>query len=254
MPTPLELAEDFTLYLPPRRGYIREVTDAYVLTTGTSGGSVTRIRLGDDDDVERALRDVRARVAGAPIEDVTWWCGTLTTPSDLPQQLFELGLVPDEEAPSLAAMLLDEPPPGEPQAVVRRVEAFEDFRTAMEVDDAAWPSPPAVRERRMSNLDQHWQTALEQGAAYYLGYVDGEPVAQARAFFVDGAALLMGATTLPRMRGRGVYFSLVHARWRDAVERGTPRLVVQAGQMSRPILERIGFKTIGEIQLLVDRL
>jgi hypothetical protein len=253
MPTPLELAEDFTLYLPPRRGFIREICDDYVLTTGTSGGSVTRIRLGEDD-VERALSEVRARVSGAPIENVTWWCGTLATPKDLPEQLLELGLVLDEEAPTLASMLLDEPPPGEPQAEVRRVETFEDFRRAIEIDDEAWPAPPAVRERRMRNLDQLWQTMQEQGAAYYLGYLDGEPVGQARAFFLDGAALLLGAATVPRVRGRGVYFALVHARWRDAVERGTPRLVVQAGPMSRPILERIGFRTIGEIQLLVDRL
>ena len=56
--------------------------------------------------------------------------------------------------------------------------------------------------------------------------------------------LLLGGASLPRVRGRGVYFSLVHARWRDAVARGTPRLVVQAGPMSRPILERLGFEQV----------
>lgn len=66
--------------------------------------------------------------------------------------------------------------------------------------------------------------------------------------------LLLGGASLPHVRGRGAYFALVHARWRDAVERGTPRLVVQAGRMSRPILERSGFRKLGEIRLLVDRL
>jgi len=253
MPTPLELAEDFTLYLPPRAGYLREVTDEYVLTCGNSGGTVARIRLRDGD-VERALFDVRARVTGQEIETVTWWCGENATPADLPERLLELGLVPDDEAPTLAAMLLEQPPPGEPTAEVRPVETFEDFCTAMAVDMESWPIPEPVRQRRLQRMPELWQTAQEQGAVHYLGYLDGEPVGQARAFFLDNAVLLLGGATLPRVRGSGVYFSLVHARWRAAVERGTPRLVVQAGPMSRPILERLGFEKISEIRLLVDRL
>jgi hypothetical protein len=253
VPTPLELAEDFTLYLPPRTGYLREVRDEYVLTCGNSGGTVARIRLRDED-VERAVDAVRARLGTEHVETVTWWCGEHTTPADLDQRLLALGLEPDDEAPTLASMLLDEPPPGEPTAEVKRVETFDDFRTAMLVDMDAWPIPPAVRARRVAKLEELWATAQEQGAVHYLGYLDGEPVAQARAFFLDDAVLLLGGACLPRARGRGIYFSLVHARWRDAVARGTPRLVVQAGPMSRPILERAGFRKLGEIRLLVDRL
>ena len=63
----------------------------------------------------------------------------------------------------------------------------------------------------------------------------------------------MGGAVLPDARGRGVYTSLVHARWDEAVERGTPRLVVGAGSMSAPILLKLGFEEIGAIRLLVDR-
>ena len=45
---------------------------------------------------------------------------------------------------------------------------------------------------------------------------------------------------------------LVAARWRDAVERGTPLLVTQAGRMSQPILERVGFRRVCEIRILLD--
>ena len=64
----------------------------------------------------------------------------------------------------------------------------------------------------------------------------------------------MGGATLPAARGRGVYTSLVHARWDEAVERGVPRLVVSAGPMSAPILERLGFLRLGGVRLLRDRL
>jgi predicted GNAT superfamily acetyltransferase len=53
-------------------------------------------------------------------------------------------------------------------------------------------------------------------------------------------------------RGRGVYRALVRARWDVAVARGTPALVVQAGTMSQPILERLGFRTVCTIRLFVD--
>jgi hypothetical protein len=44
----------------------------------------------------------------------------------------------------------------------------------------------------------------------------------------------------------------VRARWDVAVARGTPAIVVQAGQMSRSILERLGFRTICTIRLFGD--
>src|SRR5581483_6493768 len=96
---------------------------------------------------------------------------------------------------------------------VRRVETFEDFCIAMEVDTAAWPMPERVQQRRLSRLPELWATAQAQGAVHYLGYLDGEPVAQARAFFLDDAVMLLGGSSLPRVRGLGVYFALVHARW-----------------------------------------
>jgi hypothetical protein len=46
----------------------------------------------------------------------------------------------------------------------------------------------------------------------------------------------------------------VRARWNEAVRRGTPALVTQAGKMSRPILERLGFLEVACIEILLDEL
>ena len=56
----------------------------------------------------------------------------------------------------------------------------------------------------------------------------------------------------PEARGRGAYRALVDARWEAAAERGTPALVTQAGAMSKPILERLGFRGVCEITILLD--
>jgi DNA-directed RNA polymerase subunit N (RpoN/RPB10) len=44
----------------------------------------------------------------------------------------------------------------------------------------------------------------------------------------------------------------VHARWDHAVARGTPCLVVQAGSLSAPVLDGLGFRRHCELRLLVD--
>jgi hypothetical protein len=57
---------------------------------------------------------------------------------------------------------------------------------------------------------------------------------------------------LEGMRGRGAYRALLAARWIEAVGLGKPALVIQAGAMSRPILERSGFESLCRIDMLED--
>jgi hypothetical protein len=64
---------------------------------------------------------------------------------------------------------------------------------------------------------------------------------------------LSGAATLSEARGRGAYRALVHARWQDAVDRGTPLAVTDAGRQSLPILARMGFREVCTIRALLDR-
>src|SRR2546422_230114 len=87
----------------------------------------------------------------------------------------------------------------------------------------------------------------------YLAYVDGEPAARASASFGERGVTLFGGATLPEARGRGAYRALVAARWHDAVDRGTPVLVTQAGPLSRPILAQLGFREVCEIRILLDQ-
>jgi GNAT superfamily N-acetyltransferase len=69
---------------------------------------------------------------------------------------------------------------------------------------------------------------------------------------MDGGVALWGGAVVPEARGNGVYRALVRARWDHAVARGTPLLVAQAGPMSGPVLEGLGFRPHGEIQLYCD--
>jgi len=70
----------------------------------------------------------------------------------------------------------------------------------------------------------------------------------------DAGLNLFGGSVLPEARGRGVYRALIQARWDLAVANGTSCLTVQAGRMSRPIVERAGFEFLAPVRVYVDDL
>ena len=127
---------------------------------------------------------------------------------------------------------------------MRRVETHDEWFEAERIAAIAF----GMKEQptRSRYVPDPWNTI-------YLAYVDGRPVARGSAAFGERGATLFGGSTLPEARGRGAYRALVAARWEDAVARGTPVLVTQAGPMSRPILARLGFREVCEIRILVDR-
>ena len=156
----------------------------------------------------------------------------------------------------MTSLTIDHAPAGEPTVEVRRVETVEEYLRALELDWEVWRRARGRARRlpRRFSVQPGRCSRRRAASSHYLAYVDGEPAGFARAVFTPAAAILMGGSTLPWARGRGVYTSLVHARWRETVERGAPRIVVSAGPMSAPILERLGFEPIGKVRLLRDRL
>jgi len=243
----LELAENANTYTPLGPTDERIVTDRYVLWMGSGdepGWNVAqRFRFEPDE-----LVDVRAEIHGHVRERgrtaCSWEVGTHARPGGLVERLHELGLVDDEPTSLAIGMVLSEPPAPAPADVeVRRVDTDDEFYEAERIAAIAFGGPPPARRSYEPDADN----------VIYLAYADGQPVARASAAFGERGATLFGGSTLPEARGRGAYRALVAARWDDAVARGTPVLVTQAGPMSRPILGRLGFRELCEIRILVDR-
>jgi hypothetical protein len=141
-------------------------------------------------------------------------------------------------------MVLTQPPaPGPDDVEVRRADSDDEHLAADRIAAIAFGGPvPTEARPREEDPDN----------VVYLAYVDGEPVARASGSFGEHGVTLFGGSTLPEARGRGAYRALVAARWNDAVARGTPILVTQAGPMSRPILAQLGFREVCEIRILLD--
>jgi GNAT superfamily N-acetyltransferase len=145
-------------------------------------------------------------------------------------------------------MVLTDAPAGAPPdgVEVRRARTPEERFEAERIAAIGFGEPVTPTPDTVPPLDP------DDRKVVYLAYVDGVPVARASASFSEYGVTLFGGATLPEARGRGAYRALVAARWEDAVARGTPVLVTQAGAMSRSILASLGFREVCQIRILVD--
>jgi hypothetical protein len=236
--------------VPP--GFERVLDDRYCLFFGPNRTftSVFPVQL---PDVPAAVEEVRAAARSRGVPAVTWWVGPEVEPPDLGVTLQSLGLVHEKDPRVAAMVLLEEPRAMGEDVLARRVESVDELREATEVALDAFGSSDEERRAFRADLEDRWEREGVHTTTF-AAYLDGEMVGSARSAYLEGAVLLIGGAVLPPARGRGAYRALVRARWADAVERGSPALIVHAGSMSRPILERLGFQTLCELEVLEDRI
>jgi GNAT superfamily N-acetyltransferase len=256
---PAAVAEDGFGYVVTTPGEVRETQPEVILTHGPipmpEFGSACRVRFGPRVDGPVAM--VREWFAARGRERFVWLVGPSATPSDLEHRLADLGAEPNPGGSDYMAMVLDHEPPSSPADVeIRRVETFEDDAAMWEVMFEGFGMPDEERDAIRATLDERWAvTADDAGRWSYLALVEGVPVAEGSVRrTVHGPLWLAGGVTLPAFRGRGIYRALVRARWDDAVRLGAGALVVLANvDTSYPILERLGFRAVGRVRVLVDR-
>jgi GNAT superfamily N-acetyltransferase len=225
----------FGLYLHPGRA----VHDA----------TVQRVRCAPDA-VEALLGEVRRLLHDRGRRGAEWELGESTEPADLVDRLIALGLRRDEGEPVATGMALRGAPHWDvPSAVVaRRVASVDELVAARKVQIEAFGDGRDLDE---TQVERDYEREGVEGSTF-VALVDGEIVGAAHASYTPWGLVLFGGAVLERARGRGAYRALVAARAREAAGRGTPVLVVHAGRMSRPILERLGFEPVSRIDRLVD--
>jgi GNAT superfamily N-acetyltransferase len=246
MATREQLAENTGMYLLPRPSYETVVTDDYTYVAGPINAWVLGIR---EPNIEWTRDESRRR----GIELIEWWVGW-SAPASLADDLLGLGLVPDDE-PLLTGMTCATEPPAAPHVQVRAIETAAQYLEAIAVDWEVWQTSDEERaKRRATEIDRFDAEHAAGTAHHWAAYEDGRPIGFGRGIDMADGVALMGGAVLPEARGRGVYRALVRARWDHAVGRGTPLLVVQAGPMSAPVLDGLGFVRHGQIRLFADRL
>jgi GNAT superfamily N-acetyltransferase len=205
-------------------------------------------------DVSTAVEQARAVARENEKTIVAWWI--VPEHDAIVPQLEALGLVnedtPGFEATENAMALIDPPPgPGVDGVEVRPTVTFDDYRASMDVLIECFGFPELPEEEIRARYDEYMADDVGQS---FVAVVDGRVVGHAYAAFARAGLNLFGGAVVAAARGRGVYRALLQARWDAALERGTPALTVQAGRMSRPICERMGFAFVDAARVFVDSL
>jgi GNAT superfamily N-acetyltransferase len=219
----------------------------------TWSGGVLRATQGDDhfigwwDFSSDRMTQIVAREAArqrATGGDLRWTVCAHDRPEGLERALADAGFE-DQGVEHLlvldasAAATLERPPGVD----VRQVVTEQELETYVAVVRRAFGGQDwAAKEFYLPRLRDPTMTLL-------LAFVGGEPVASGRLEAPKDCpfAGLNDGGVVPEFRGRGLYRALVADRAAEAVRRGARYLVVNAWEMSKPTLERLGF------QLLVTR-
>lgn len=178
------------------------------------------------------------------------------TPPDLKERLLAHGFEA-EEPESLLVLDLNEAPERLWAPVgtgVRRITRPEGIDDVMQVNAAVWgeANDDLAQELRRDLAETPQNLSVY---AVYDGAPAGQPVSAAWIRFHEGRdfADLWGGSTLEEHRGRGHYSALVAVRAQEARARGFRYLTIDASSMSRPILEKIGFRFLTWTQPFVWR-
>src|SRR3989442_7007334 len=214
-----------------------------------SWNMVGRLRL-EADEVETVVEELRATLRSRGRPQAAWILGQHAA-HNVRTRLVELGMTPYTDPPlepHYNCMALVRPPDAGAvdHVAVTLCETIEELEEGLRIGAEAFGIPADAQQSMRATFEMRLRLQRE-GRPFireYLAAIDGEAVGFRPARMLDAGINLIGAGGLPAARGRGVYRALVAARWEEAVVRGTPALTVQAGAMSRPVLEKLRFVTV----------
>lgn len=171
--------------------------------------------------------------------------GPASTPTDLRARLTARGLSLHQRCKGLVLEDLGLPIPHCAEVVVERIGV--ERRAAFDAIKASSFGMPLSVAQGIDDL--LFGDAIDS-AVFHLATLDGAPVGFAQTFYYRGVAILGGAGVVPSARGRGVFRSLLAARFELAREEGNRAATIQAyDHTSAPILERLGFRQRCELEL-----
>ncbi len=173
---------------------------------------------------------------------VEWKTYAYDEPADLTARLEAAGFVAEERETVVVGPVaaLSGHPADVDGVTIRETAALDDFvaigalQSEVWADDWSWLA---------DDLRDRAARVGPDGFRVFVAEADGRLVSAAWLVLRDGTefASLWGGSTLEAYRGRGIYRALVARRAALARDAGYAYLQVDASDMSRPILERLGF-------------
>ncbi|MBM7551976.1 GNAT family N-acetyltransferase [Thalassobacillus pellis] len=225
-------------------GFTREETDYVVrhVSNHDEGGYIIYSSL-PEDKVREIVRQEVEYFKGIG-QEFEWKVYSHDTPPYLVDILKEKGFTIDE-AEALMVLKL-EGNNGLLQTgsspVVEEITSEAGIEDIIALEEEVWKESHEDLGNRLIRDKQQDPESL-----YLYGVYDGDKLVSAAWMYLEtnsSFASLWGGSTLEPYRGKGYYSALLAERAKKAYEKQHPYLMVDASPMSRPILEKFGFKCL----------
>lgn len=199
-------------------------------------------------DLDEATADAaiagQVRYFGALGLGFEWKLHGHDRPADLGHRLRAAGFLADEQETLMIASIADLRLDAEVPAGVHLHPVTGPAGVDLLVrvgEEAFGGSDPSLRHRLLAQLAHD-----PQNLRMFVAVAGDRPVCAARMDLNPGTAFagLWGGGTVPDWRGRGIYRAMVAHRARLAADLGYEYLQVDASELSRPILRRLGFAAL----------
>lgn len=211
----------------PRPGFARN--NGFITWTDLDAETVDAV-IGEQADLFRERR-----------LGIGWKVYGHDQPADLGDRLVAHGFAADDPE-SIMVLDLGAIPADLASAQTRDIRPIRepaDLMHAQAIARAVWNDEMLDLFAELAYLLEHHPDRL----SVYVAWEDEKPVSAAWLQMPPTGrfASLWGGSTLADYRGRGLYTALLAMRVREAAARGYRFITVDAGPMSRPIVERFGF-------------
>jgi GNAT superfamily N-acetyltransferase len=129
---------------------------------------------------------------------------------------------------------------------IRPVEDDAAFAHFVDIIGASFGIEPEAARRLLPAGLRHTPDTF-----WYVGYLDGEPVAASQVMLIAGAAGVNFIGTLEAHRGRGFGEAVTWEVVNKGAEQGCAVAVLQASEPGKPVYERMGFRTVTSYKTFV---
>lgn len=173
---------------------------------------------------------------------LAWLVGPSTYPTDLGNYLQSHGWMRDD-APGMAVDLhsLSKQPPLPPHLTVERVHDSEMLKTWLRIMTVGSEIPDKVLSLLLDVVARHTFKDTPD-VHYYLGKLDGEPIATSLLFLGGGVAGIYNVATLPEGRRQGIGSALTVIPLLEARRQGYRIGILQSTPMGLNLYRRLGFR------------
>ncbi len=165
-------------------------------------------------------------------------------PADLKLRLASHGFTVGDDEAVMALNLGNLPPDlvADHTHDVRKVVDAKGLEDYAAVNAEAWPGDNGIWMKVIADTLRDEPDRMSA----WVAYAEGKPVCAARIDFPERSpfASIWGGATLEPYRKRGIYTAVLAARAKEAIARGYRFLSIDASPMSRPIVERQGFRLL----------